>query len=96
MAQRFTTRIVAIRANRFAEEKNIFITCEQFARIASNLRFASFSPPKRNSQKKGLIQFGDPETIRENQALHANLRIDLHEAGHLSCLWEVTEFLNFV
>ena len=32
---------VAIRANRFAE-KTIFITCERFARIASNLQFAIY------------------------------------------------------
>ena len=31
-------------------------------RIASNLRFAIFSPPKRDSQKRGWY----PETIREN------------------------------
>ena len=32
----------------------IFITSERFARIALNLRFAIFSPPKRDSQKKGF------------------------------------------
>ena len=30
--------------------------CERFARIASNLLFAIFSPPKRNSQKKGSVR----------------------------------------
>ena len=33
----------SIRANRFAEKDPIFPTCEQFSRIASNLRFARFS-----------------------------------------------------
>ena len=54
--------------------------CEQFAQIASNLRFANFRPPKRDSQKKG-VQFGNPETIRENQAIRANLQIDSREQG---------------
>ena len=65
-----------IRANRFAEKTLFFITCERFARIASNLRFAIFSPPKRDS-------FGNPEMIRKNQAIRANLRIDSRESGHL-------------
>ena len=42
-----------------------------------------FSLPKRDSQKR--VQFGDPETIRENQVIRANLRIDSRESGHLSC-----------
>ena len=29
---------------------------ERFARIASNLRFATFSPPKRDSQKRGSVR----------------------------------------
>ena len=29
------------------------------------------------------VEFGDPETIRENQAIRANLRIDSHKSGHL-------------
>ena len=45
MAWRFATRIEAIRANR-SRRKNIFITFERFARIASNLRFATRSAPK--------------------------------------------------
>ena len=32
-----------------------FITCERFARIASNLRIASFSPPQRDPQKRGSV-----------------------------------------
>ena len=84
MARRFATRIGSIRANRFAEEKPIFITCKRFARIASDLRFAIFSPPKRDSQKKKEVQFGNPETIRENRVIRANLRIDSRESGHRS------------
>ena len=77
----------AIRVNRFAridsQKTPIFITCERFARILSNLGFASFSPTKRDSQKKG-VQFGNrsPETIRENQAIRANLRIDSRESAN--------------
>ena len=43
-------------------------------------------PPKRDSEKKGnrAIQFGNPETIRENHAIRANLRIASRESGHLS------------
>ena len=29
------------------------------------------------------VQFGNPETIRENQAIRANLRIDSRKSGHL-------------
>ena len=71
MARRFATRIGAISANRFAENKKkpIFITCERFARIVSNpLRFALLSPPKVRFAKKG-VQFGNPEATRENQAI---------------------------
>ena len=51
--------------NRFAridwqkKKKPIFITCER-ARIASNLRFAIFSPPLSAIRKKG-VRFGNPE-----------------------------------
>ena len=91
LVRRFATRIGAIRVNRFAgmdsQKKNpLFITCERFARIASNPRFANFSPPKTrkcDSHKKG-VQFGNPDTIRKNQAIRANLRIDWRESGHLS------------
>ena len=64
------------------KKKNIFITCKLFARIASNLRFAIFRPLKHDSQKG--VQFRNPETIRENQAIRANLQIDSRESGHLS------------
>ena len=39
-----------------------FITFERFARIASNLRFAIFSAPKPDAQKRGSVQepSGDP------------------------------------
>ena len=65
----------------------IFKTFERFAQIASNLRFAIFQPPRRAIRKKG-VQFGNPATIRENQAIRANLRnsrrIDSRESGPLS------------
>ena len=38
------------------KKKPIFITCERVARIASNLRVAIFSPPKRDSQKKASVR----------------------------------------
>ena len=31
----------------------------------------------------GVSEFGNAETIRENQAIRANLRIDFRESGHL-------------
>ena len=36
--------------------------------------------------RKKRAPFGDPETIRENQAIRANLRIDSRESGHLSSI----------
>ena len=39
-----------------------FITCERFARIASNPRFAVFSPPRGVIRKKG-VQFGKPPDL---------------------------------
>ena len=39
-------------------------------------------PPKRDSRKRASNR--NPETIRENQAIRANLRIDSRESGHLS------------
>ena len=45
-----------IRENRFAEESLFCITFKRFARIASNLRFAIFSPPKRDSKKRGSVR----------------------------------------
>ena len=53
-------------------KKNLyFLKCERFAQIASNLRFAIFSPRKHDSQERG-VQFGNPDTTRENQAIRAN------------------------
>ena len=43
--------------------------------------------PARAIRKKG-VRLGNPETIRENQAIRANLRIDSRESGHLSTMWE--------
>ena len=50
---------------------------------ANRLKPAIRKPPEEQFAKK-RVQFGNPETIRENQVMRANLRIDLREAGHLS------------
>ena len=69
------------------------ITCQRFARIASKLRFAIFSPPNRDSQKRGFSS-GTPETIRENQVIRANLRIDSRESGPVPALWPALPILG--
>ena len=56
-----------IRANRFTESP-IFITCKRFVRIASNVRFAIFSPPKRDSQNRGSVR--EPWNDSRNQAIY--------------------------
>ena len=69
MARRFATRIGAIRVNPFARidsQKNLIFTMfQRFVRIASNLRFANFSIPKRDSQKRvfflSAFCAGDPQ-----------------------------------
>ena len=38
----------------------------------------------RDAIRKKGVQSGNPETIRVNQAIRANLQIDSHESGHLS------------
>ena len=38
----------------------------------------------RSAIRKERVHFGNPETIRENQAIRTNLRIDSRESGHLS------------
>ena len=53
------------------------------------LRFENVSTLKSDSQEKG-VQFGNPATIRENQAIRANLRIDSRESGHLRVDFVVT------
>ena len=58
------------------------MTCERFVRIASNPRFAIFRPLRIAIRKKG-VQYRNPETIRENQVIRANPRIDSRELGHL-------------
>ena len=40
-----------------------------------------FSAPKRDSQKGGSVR--EPEMIRRDQAILANLRVDSRESGHL-------------
>ena len=43
--------------------------------IFFTVSFSRFTPSR--------VQFGNPETSRENQAIRANLRIDSREPGHL-------------
>ena len=64
----------------YAPSKNpLFSQCSCASRrIASNPRFA----PKRDS-KEGF-QFGNPQAIRTNRLIRANLQIDSRESGHLS------------
>ena len=56
-SQRESGRFARIDSREWIRSKTpIFITCERFARIASNLRFAIFSPLKRDSLKRGSIR----------------------------------------
>ena len=80
MARRFATRIGTTRANRFAEKPYIFRRYEQFARIPSNLRFAIFSPTKRDLQKMGFSSGTLKRFARIKR--FANLRIDSRESIH--------------
>ena len=50
------------------KKKTIFITCERFVRIASELWLALFSP-ERAIRNKG-VQFRNPETICESMSGH--------------------------
>ena len=88
MSRRFATRIGAIRMNQFVNrlaEKN-----PRFSQRASDSRESpqtcdsQFLAP-RSAIRKKVVQFRNPEMIRENQAIRANLRIDSRESGHLSC-----------
>ena len=70
-----------IRANRFAGKPNFHTV---WAIRANRLKPAIrnfFSP--RTAIRKRAVQFGDPETIRKNQPIRANLPIDARESGHL-------------
>ena len=70
MAPRFATRIGTIRANRFALKTSYFHDERAIrANPLSEVRFG-----------KKRVQFWNPEMIRENQAIRANLRIDLCES----------------
>ena len=79
----------------------IFTTCERFARIASNLQFAIFSPPEARFAKRGSVR--EPWTIRENQAIRANLQIvslvfvllGFFLAGVFECFLTRNEALSF-
>ena len=68
MARQFATQIGAIRVNRFARtdsQKKPYlhdVRAIRIVRIASNLQFAIFCPPKRDSQKRGSILGHTPST----------------------------------
>ena len=62
---------IEARIRAYTENAFIFIRRERSAPIASNLRFAIFSPWEARFARRG-VQFGNPETIRENQAIRAN------------------------
>ena len=85
MARRFATRIGGIRANRFAE-KNLFSQRASDSGESPQSFDSQFLPPPPPEARfaKEEVEFGNPETIRENQAIRANLRIGLRESGHLS------------
>ena len=71
---------------RIDSQKNIYFHNVRAIR-ANRLKPAirNFKPPQSAIRKKKGVQFGRPETIRENQAIRANLRIDSRESGHLRC-----------
>ena len=90
MARRFATWMGAIRANRFAWKKPIFITCERFAKIASNLRFAFFSPRNAIRRRRGSVrECWNDFDLRESD--------DSRESGHLSfwAFWVYTAVFGF-
>ena len=89
MAWRFAKRIGAIRENRLARidlQKNPWFHSRRAIR-ANRLKPAicNFQPSGSAIRKNG-VQLGNPETIRENQAIRANLQIDSRESGHLSAI----------
>ena len=82
MARGFATRIPEIRANRFAENPYFHnVRPIRANRLKPAIR--NFTPPPEARFAKKGRQFGNPETIRKNQAIRANLRIDSRESGHL-------------
>ena len=79
-----------------SQKKNPYfhITFERFAWIASTPRFALFSPPLQSAIRNKGVQFRKPETIRENQAIRANLRIDSRVQVSLSkCPFRENNFM---
>ena len=92
MARQFATRIGSIRVNRFAgkrestrrkkKKKNYFHNARAIR--ANHLKPAvhNFYLPEARFAKEG-VQFGNPETIRENQAISVNLGINSRESDHV-------------
>ena len=73
-----------IRANRFADKKKPYlhnVRAIRANRLKPALRCCLV--PRSAIRKKG-VHFGNPETIRENQMIRANLRIDSCESGRVS------------
>ena len=88
MARLFATRIASgscelIHANRFAE-KSQFSKRLSDSRESPQICDSQFFVPQNAFRKQG-VQFGNPEMIRTNRAIRANLRIDSRESGHCSC-----------
>ena len=74
----------SIRANRCDEEKLFSERASDSRELPQTSDLQFLTPPPRSPIRKEGVQFRNPETIRENQAIRANLRIDLRESGHLS------------
>ena len=85
MARRFATQAdwgESIRTNRLAE-KNYFQERASDSHESPQTCDSRFLAPKCDSQKG--VQFGNPEnSILEDQAIRANLRLDSRKSGHLS------------
>ena len=72
MAQRFARSIGAIRANRFAPQKEIHsVRVIRLNRLKPAIRNFLERPEMRFAEEG--VQFGNPAMIRTNQAFRANL-----------------------
>ena len=74
-----------VKPNSRHPKKNILKCLSRSKAIRANRpkpAIRNFPPPPSAIRNKG-VQFGNPETIRENQAICTNLRIDSHESGKM-------------
>ena len=78
----------SIRANRFAA-KPLFSSCWSDSRESPQTSDSQFIVPEKAIRTKKGFSSGTLKTIRENQAIRANLRIDSRESGHLSLFWAI-------